>query len=81
MAWLKPDQVEWARRCHPETYPYRGVIPAVVLCTKPVHAGDVFHVGHIRRVPRDKGGGHILLAWRKRDVLIFHDFRLAELRV
>ncbi|MGP3687357.1 hypothetical protein ACTVZO_22090 [Streptomyces sp. IBSNAI002] len=81
MAWLKADQVEWARRCHQETAPFRGVIPAVILCAKPVHAGDIFHVGRIRGVPPDKGGGNILLAWRKRDVLIFHDSRLAALRV
>ncbi|MET9468474.1 hypothetical protein ABZY44_27545 [Streptomyces sp. NPDC006544] len=46
-----------------------------------MHARDVFHVAHVRVVPHVKGGGHILLAWRKRDVLIFHDSRLAELRV
>ncbi|MFD8949008.1 hypothetical protein ACFV0B_09165 [Streptomyces xanthophaeus] len=81
MAWLKPGQVEWARRCHPETNPFRGVIPAVILCAEPVHARDVFHVGHIRGVPPDKGGGNVLLAWRKRDVLIFHDSRRDALRV
>ncbi|MFD6873292.1 MULTISPECIES: hypothetical protein [unclassified Streptomyces] len=81
MAWLKADQVEWARRCHPDTAPFRGVIPAVILCAKPVHAGDIFHVGPIRVISTAHGGGNILLAWRRGDVLIFHDSRLAELRV
>jgi hypothetical protein len=60
---LKPHQLEAARRCHKETNRYAGPLPRWARCFLPVHNADQEHVGSLRHVPEEFGGGCLAVTW------------------
>lgn len=60
---LKPHHLEIARRCHKPTSRYAGRLPRWALCFLPVHNRDQEHVGSLRELPAEFGGGFIVVTW------------------
>ncbi|GLW03725.1 hypothetical protein Slala05_73550 [Streptomyces lavendulae subsp. lavendulae] len=63
MGLLKPHHIEWLRRW-PRTAPrYAGEMPRWLVCFLPVHNSDVEHVGSVRPLPEELGGGYQVVRW------------------
>lgn len=60
---LKPHHLEAARRCHRKTNRYAGPLPRWARCFLPVHNADQEHVGSMRRIPEESGGGYVVVVW------------------